>query len=158
MIEAKKAAFKFEKYRIPSFSYNETQNSKSGLKVGFSPSGIYDPNQGTFDLHLDFIAKEDTANGNEVVKVRCIATFKFADKLQLTEIPDYFYKNSIAIVFPYLRSFISTLTLQSNTGILTLDIMNLSRLETPLRDNIKVVSTKKTVKKQQVSKAKINKT
>ena len=30
------------------------------------------------------------------------------------DIPDYFYPNSLAIVFPYVRSFVSSVTLQAN--------------------------------------------
>lgn len=32
----------------------------------------------------------------------------------LDDIPEYFYANSIAILFPYIRVFVSTVTLQAN--------------------------------------------
>lgn len=67
------------------------------------------------------------------------AVFKFQDKLLFDEIPAFFYKNSIAIAFPYLRSFISTLTLQANIKPIILPLMNLSELEKPLKDNTTVI-------------------
>lgn len=138
MIEAKKASFKFEKFKIPSFSYNESKNNSGSLKIVFNPSGYYNPIIGEFDLTLEFIGSDE--NGKNVITVTSIATFKFEDNTPLSDLPDYFYINAIAILFPYMRSFISTLTLQSNTGILTLGLMNLSQLELPLRANTKVAS------------------
>ena len=50
-----------------------------------------------------------------------------------------FYKNSLAIIFPYIRAFISTLTLQSNAGLIILPTLNLTHLEKPFRENTKEV-------------------
>lgn len=49
--------------------------------------------------------------------------------------PSYFYRNSIAIVFPYIRAFISTVTLQANIPPIILPTMNLTSLEIPLKQN-----------------------
>ena len=59
----------------------------------------------------------------------------FSIFLKLNSIPSFFYKNAIAIMFPYVRAFISTLTLQANTKLLNLGLMNLSSLEKPLIEN-----------------------
>jgi hypothetical protein len=42
-------------------------------------------------------------------------------------------------MFPYLRVFASTLTLQANTKLLKLGLMNLSDLEVPLKENVSVI-------------------
>lgn len=139
MIEGKKASFRFEKFKIPNFSYSESINP-SDLKIVFNPSGIYNQTKGEFNLTLEFIASENIENGNDVIAVVSISTFKFTENTPLIELPDFFYKNAIAIVFPYMRAFISTLTLQSNSGLLTLGLMNLTQLEQPLKENTKVIS------------------
>jgi len=42
-------------------------------------------------------------------------------------------------MFPYIRAFVSTLTLQANTKLLKLGLMNLSELEEPLKKNTIIV-------------------
>jgi len=69
------------------------------------------------------------------VRVNCKAIFDFDDDAKEAGIPDYFYKNSIAIVYPFIRSFISSLTLQANVKLILLPTMNLSSLEAPLKEN-----------------------
>jgi len=136
MIEAAKAAFGFENFTIPSFYY-ELANSlaEESLNLKFDASGLYNVQSGRFQVTLDFVGYEGENVEKPVVKIKFIGTFKFGDNLPFEEIPDFFYKNSIAILFPYLRSFISTLTLQAHTKLIILDLMNLSALSEPLKKN-----------------------
>ena len=46
-----------------------------------------------------------------------------------------FISNSIAILFPYVRAFVSTLTLQANIKPILLPTLNLSSLQDILREN-----------------------
>ncbi len=137
MIEAEKAAFSFVQFKIPNFEYNEANHTGSDVKIGFNPSGEYNQSTGEFDLILSFITQEEE---NIIFELTAKGLFKFESALKLSEIPDYFYKNAIAIMFPYVRAFISTLTLQANTKLLRLGLMNLSELEKPLKENTSVVN------------------
>jgi preprotein translocase subunit SecB len=139
MIEAKKAAFSFVDFKIPQFSYNESDEGGSELTIGYSPSGVYNSKTGEFELKLKFIANHATNQDDVVIDLTMFAKFRFSSAIEPTEIPAYFYKNAIAIAFPYLRSFISTLTLQANTKLLKLGLMNLSDLELPLKQNTVIV-------------------
>lgn len=139
MIEAKKAAFSFVDFKIPQFSYNESDEGGSELTIGYSPSGVYNSKVGEFELKLKFIASRATNQDDVVIDLTMFAKFKFSSAIEPNEIPEYFYKNAIAIAFPYLRSFISTLTLQANTKLLKLGLMNLSDLELPLKQNTVIV-------------------
>jgi preprotein translocase subunit SecB len=67
------------------------------------------------------------------------AIFSFTGVEKLEDIPDFFYRNALAIVFPYIRSFVSTLTLQSNSKLIILPTMNLSKLEKPLREKTSTI-------------------
>ena len=51
----------------------------------------------------------------------------------ILEIPDFFYPNSLAIIFPYIRAFVSTLTLQANVRPIVLPTVNLMGLTDMLR-------------------------
>lgn len=139
MIEAKKAAFSFVDFRIPQISYNEINEGSTELTIGFSPSGVYNSKTGEFELKIKFVAYRAENQNDVILDLAIYAVFKFNSALGYEEIPEYFYKNAIAIAFPYLRSFISTLTLQANTKLLKLGLMNLSDLEEPLRKNTIVV-------------------
>ena len=74
-----------------------------------------------------------------IVEVSCIAQFSFMDRIKFEEIPDFFYPNSLAILFPYIRAFVSTLSLQANSSPMILPTMNLMGLTEELRDNTSVV-------------------
>ncbi len=135
MVDVEKAVFSFESFKVPIFSYNESNHSGSDLQLGFSPAGKYNTNNGEFELKLQFITHEANKVDKIIFELTSVAVFKFSKSIPFEDIPPFFYKNAIAIMFPYLRAFISTLTLQANTKLLNLGLMNLSDLEKPLKDN-----------------------
>lgn len=135
MIEAKTAAFNFTSYQIPRISFIEPSDPNTTLSLEFEPSGRYIQKDGSFELQLIVSAHEGEEKEKEVLSLTCVAFFKFENDLPFDQIPNYFYKNAIAIVFPFLRSFISTLTLQANCGLIILGLMNLSNLEVPFIKN-----------------------
>lgn len=134
MLEAKKAAFSFDSFKVPKFSYNEGNHFGSELTLGFLPSGKYNPKDGKFDLTLEFITHVSSQENTPIFELTAVATFIFDAPIPLSDIPEFFYKNSIAIMFPYVRAFVSTLTLQANTKLLRLGVMNLSDLDKPLKE------------------------
>lgn len=139
MLKAKDAAFSFESFKVPKFSFDEGNRLGTKLKLGFSPSGRYLSQTGEFELTLKFITHDIDDEEKIVFKLSAVAVFKFDSPISYEEIPDFFYVNAIAIMFPYVRAFVSTLTLQANTKLLKLSLMNLSDLEKPLRTNTVVV-------------------
>ncbi len=140
MLEAKRAEFKFEKFQVPSFSYSETREKQNELKLQFSPKGIYFQEEGLFKLSISFIGFEEGKKRKPIIKMETVAEFKFTNNIDFEEIPDYFYTNSIPIVFPYLRAFISTLTLQANSGVIMLGVMNFTNITQPLKENTTLAS------------------
>lgn len=134
-MEAKTAAFRFDTYEIPSFSFNVPRDAERSIKLTFTPSGKYASEDGIFNLELIVTGFEGKNADRQVLNIQYLASFSFKKGLPFEEIPNYFYKNAIAIVFPYIRAFISTLTLQANSGVLILGLMNLSNLEEPLIKN-----------------------
>lgn len=69
------------------------------------------------------------------VEVNCFSEFIFSEQINLCDIPGFFYPNSIAIIFPYIRAFISTLSLQANMNPIILPTMNLTSLQEELKNN-----------------------
>jgi preprotein translocase subunit SecB len=139
MIEAKKAAFSFDSFKVSKFFYDEENHIGEDLSVGFYPKGKFNPATGEFEIILYFIAENISEKRKPVFDLTSHAVFKFNSPITLEQIPSFFYKNAIAIMFPYLRAFVSTLTLQANTKLLNLGLMNLSNLEEPLIKNTVIV-------------------
>lgn len=141
-MEPKKAIFNFENFKISNFSFNEPTPESLGLGLDISPSGKYSKNDGRFEVKLHFRAYEryDTSDGtihndSASIEVIMIAVFKFEEGYSYSDIPDFFYMNSVAIAFPYLRAFISSLTCQANIQTLILPVLNLTGLDKPLKEN-----------------------
>lgn len=129
-----KAIFSLEDYRFEKVFIDFTRKQSDQIEIGFSPSGTFHSESATFTLNFSFIAHNNDIN-TPFIKINCLATYKFQEKLNFQDIPPYFYQNSIAILFPYVRAFVSTVTLQANIGPILLPTMNLSELESPLREN-----------------------
>lgn len=129
------AKFSFKTFRILDAELHFAKVT-GNLNLQFYPEGLFDADTHQYHLHLSFRAINDNAEEDVIVQLESIALFQMEDTVtKVEEIPNYFYANSIAIVFPYLRAFVSTLTLQSNAKPMVLPTMNLSSLEEELRRN-----------------------
>ena len=131
------AAFKLDEYRFTKASLDFTLPSDAGLMLSFNPQGVFNQTQARYELTFDvMITCKET--GALVVGVSCVASFSFENVHDLSDIPDYFYPNSIAILFPYIRAFVSTMSLQANIQPILLPTVNLIGLTNDLKNNTKV--------------------
>ena len=134
-MEPKTATFSFEKFRVIKSSIN-FENTPSSMRLDFMPSGIFLKEERRFVLNFLFTAKsEDETTTDNVVSINCEAVYKFEDNISFESIPEYFYSNSIAIAFPYIRAFVSTITLQANVKPIILPTLNLTALNSLLKKN-----------------------
>ncbi|MBO5679633.1 MAG: protein-export chaperone SecB [Bacteroidaceae bacterium] len=131
-----KAAFSLEGYFFNKVNIDFDANTEDELQINFEPSGLFRQTESdsSYELKIVFSATDKNSQ-KRMVEIECHAMFRFATRIEFGEIPSYFYGNSIAIVFPYIRAFISTVTLQANFQPLVLPTMNLSSLADPLREN-----------------------
>ena len=131
------ARFSFKRYSFTEAHLSLTDiPNECGISLNFHPTGVFHCNTGIFSLTLDFTASYEKEQENvNFAKIVLNADFEFKDITSLGEVPDYFYPNSLAIVFPYIRAFISTLTLQANVRPIVLPTMNLSYLKLEFRNN-----------------------
>lgn len=133
-----RAAFSLENYRFPEvrLDFRNLNEGNNNIGMRITPSGIFDKNTGEFALKFDFYAVAEGNDNRPCVFVSCEGTFKFTDVHSCNDIPSFFYPNSIAILFPYMRAFVSTVSLQANFQPLILPTMNLSSLGGELKKNI----------------------
>lgn len=127
-----KAAFALDEYRFEKVLMDFSDIHSKELAIDFHPRGVFSGSNQNFTLYFKFLA---TAEDKQVVEIDCVGIFKFKDKITFDAIPTFFYRNCIAIIFPYVRSFVGTVTLQANIMPIMLPTMNLSSLEEPLKAN-----------------------
>lgn len=139
MNEPQKASFTFDKFKVAHFSFTESESTSEKFNIKFDINGLYYQKTGKFEIYITFLTFEDTKELTPIIKIDSVSYFSFTEIIKLEEIPQYFYRNAIAIMFPYLRAFVSTLTLHANTKMTILPILNLSTLEQPLKEKTKVV-------------------
>lgn len=129
------AVFSLVNYRFTKVSIDfSLKSDNKNWKVRLTPHGVYREKTGVFELSFTFDGVLQNVK-SPVINVRCDAVFKFNNALSRYEIPDYFYRNCIAILFPYVRAFVSTLTLQANIPPVILPTYNLSSLGDSLLNN-----------------------
>jgi preprotein translocase subunit SecB len=127
-----KASFNFVNFKIVDFSLKEPHTISNDISVLFEPSGEFNISDKEFKLILNYKAKQDE---DDFINAKMISFFEIPDANSLDEIPDFFYRNSIAIAYPYLRAFITNLTIQAGQKPIIMPLLNLSELEKPFREN-----------------------
>lgn len=133
-----KAAFKLDSYHFTKAALDFDIPNEVELNISFNPKGTFFSKSARYQLDFDVIIEcKDT--GMEVVKVSCVAIFSFGASLSLTDIPDYFYPNSLAIIFPYIRAFVSTISLQANVKPIVLPTINLMGITDELKNQTAVI-------------------
>jgi preprotein translocase subunit SecB len=105
------------------------------MKLSFDTSGVFDKENSTYELVFVTKVFNGEAIENAFLNIRCNGIFKFESVKTFEEIPDFFYRNSIAILFPYVRAYVSLITTQANVKGIILPTLNLSHLEEDLRKN-----------------------
>ena len=141
------AKFSFNEYKFTNASINFGVLSETdSLTIEFKPSGEYNPNSGLFQLTMRFLAYVKTPN-KLMIDLNCVADFQFSDSLEFEYIPTYFYSNSTAILYPYIRAFVSTLSLQANCNPIVLPTLNISSIAEELKERTVVNNTLDCIKK-----------
>lgn len=129
-----KAAFSIINYQFDKVSIDLSNHNNKDLSLSFDTSGIYFNENQNFELR--FVVKvAQNADENPFAEISCKGTFKFENIESFENIPEFFYRNSIAILFPYVRAYLSLVTTQANVPGIILPTLNLSNLETELKKN-----------------------
>ncbi len=129
-----KAAFSIINYQFDKVQIDLNNHKSKDLALAFETKGLYDNENSTFELQFVVNVSNKVAE-NPFVEISCKGNFKFENVSSFEEIPDFFYRNSIAILFPYVRAYLSLVTTQANVPGIILPTLNLSNLETELKSN-----------------------
>src|SRR5690349_14849956 len=126
------AQFQLHRVIIPAFSYKEAEERFYIINVHLNPSGVYNNTSGEFKLTTSFRCLASTEgtpiDTAEVISGVIEGYYTIENKPKKEEIPELFYSNAIGIIYPYLRAFISNVTLQTGARFIVLPILNLISL------------------------------
>ncbi|MFN3753129.1 protein-export chaperone SecB [Flavobacterium sp.] len=128
--------FQFQGYKILKsvIELNEESiNENQGLSLSFKTSGVVKKAENSFKLKLG--VKINNSNNTVNIEIDAIGNFIFEPAEDNNDISSFFYNNASALLFPYLRAYISTLTNLSGLKPITLPTMNLSNLSDELKQN-----------------------
>ncbi len=140
MIPAEKSSFSFVEFKVQKSHFTFLDFIGTELGISFNASGKHFVKTNIFKLFLT-VNLQTAQDKKDFIEIETESTF--AIKAELTEMEGlmkYFVTNAPALVFPYIRSYISTLTTQSGNKPILLPTMNLIGLAEQLRKNIETVT------------------
>lgn len=120
--------------KIPS-DYSEDGANDSGV-FDIKPHGILDTNLKQFQLTLSVTLKD--LNEKVYIEVDMVGLYQYQGNEE--EVKPFIYFNASAILFPYIRAYISTLTANSGMSTVILPTMNLSSLGAELEANTQILN------------------
>lgn len=139
MEEAKKSGFQFTGFQIIKSYIEKRGFNKVGenLKLEINPRGEKNNSKEEFSLFLVVnIEDEDKAFK---VNLEAVGFFKYSMKTEGATLSNYFFVNAPAILFPYVRAYISTLTTLSGFETITLPTINFTYLGNELAEHTKEI-------------------
>ena len=126
-METTKASIQFLKFIVKEsyISFNEIGEYK--IKIDFDASAFVKQSVNKYHLYIETIITE--AEGKLNIRVVSESIFDYDSDISLEELKNgLFTKNAPAIVFPYIRAYIASLTALSGVPTLNLPTLNLTKL------------------------------
>ncbi|WP_407440579.1 hypothetical protein [Fibrobacter sp.] len=133
-MEGCSASFSLKDYCFDEINFlmNMIDRNKS-FNVNFDPSCVFKKENSQAELTIKVSVSSDGKDSPFCV-VSCKSNFVFDGVAGKNDIPNYFYTNSVAILYPYIRAMVSLVTMQANIGRpVVLPVLNL----TPLGEELK---------------------
>lgn len=132
-----KANIQFINFKVSESHIVFKQEGNYKIEIGFEPRGEVLKSNCLFILKLGIQVSDK--NKRFLIELDTSSTFKYSKKANLEEYLDsLFVLNAPAIVFPYLRAYITNMTSQSGMTPLILPTLNLSKLGENLKNNISI--------------------
>lgn len=134
MEEIKKSDFRFDGYIIKhsEININKEIYGVENFKIEITPKGVKDKDKFTLTLVVDIFDENNSIKINLLVD----AFFRFRDNIPMKNAIGFCGFNAPAIIFPYIRGYISMLTSLSGRGTITLPTLNLTEVGKELISNI----------------------
>lgn len=134
MREAAKSSFNFEGFKVVrSVIERKEGDLNSDFKIHFNPKGKHYIKDNLFELTLETYIKDESDHLS--IEVITKANYKILNETKPELLRNFFFLNAPAILFPYIRAYISALTTLSGLEPITLPTLNLTNLAEDLEKN-----------------------
>lgn len=128
------SAFKFVSFIIEESWFKQKPGKKEKFELSILPKGTLHKTKKIFQLDLFVEVTESNENLN--AKIHAIGIFNFKGVVNKEELKTYFFLNAPAIVFPYVRAHVATLSALSGSGeLINLPPLNIASLRKELEEN-----------------------
>ena len=136
-METSKATIQFLKFFVKEsyISFNEIGEYK--IKIDFDANATVKQSVNKYHLIIETIISE--AEGKLNIRVVSQSIFDYDNEISIEELKaGLFTKNAPAIVFPYIRAYIASLTAISGVPTLNLPTLNLTKLGEQVLDKMTI--------------------
>ena len=136
-METSKATIQFLKFFVKEsyISFNEIGEYK--IKIDFDANATVKQSVNKYHLIIETIISE--AEGKLNIRVVSELIFDYDNEISIEELKaGLFTKNAPAIVFPYIRAYIASLTAISGVPTLNLPTLNLTKLGEQVLDKMTI--------------------
>lgn len=131
---SKTSKFQFKNYKIIKSHFDiKGDNPSNTIDLKFDPRGIINKDNSCFKLQLGVFIEDE--NKSFFIEIIIVADFYFDSDIIPEHLNQYFYINAPALLFPYVRAYISTLTTLSGINAINLPTLNLTALGEQLKIN-----------------------
>lgn len=127
----KKSSFQFNGFTVSKSLIEIKDSSADDLNLNFKSSGLLNSTTNTFQLFLKVFVFDENKNINIEVDMNGVFIYQPDEHLE-----NYMLQNAPALLFPYVRSYVTALTALSGISPITLPTMNLTGLFDDLKENI----------------------
>jgi len=135
MENTEKSKFQFTGFQIIKSIIEKKEAEKVGtnFSLGFSPRGEKEEKSNEFKLYLGVKVEDEKKTFK--AEIEAVGYFKFDPSQEEKILGNFFYINAPAILFPYIRAYISALTNLSGIETVTLPTINMTSLGNTLKEN-----------------------
>ena len=122
---ANTSIFQFLGYKIIKSHIDLSDVEDNELNVAIDLKGTINKIRSTFDLVLDVTINNKT--NTILIDICALGNFSFPKEKEINDLSNYFYMNAPALLFPYIRAYIATLTNLSGIDAINLETLNLTQ-------------------------------
>ena len=132
--KVEKARFRFVEYLFQETSIKLTgEDIGDDVEFGIEPNGIFEEDNKMFILTLNVLVKDKKSS----LEVKMTVTGKFEyETNDIQELVPYFGFNAPAIMFPYIRAYITNITALGGMSPIILPTLNMESVGKELLDKI----------------------
>ena len=121
------AQFRFLHYKISETVVKINADSEPGKKLDVQFQQKAGVNEEASRMRFEFVVSVNDAENILDIKVTTVAFFEYDSSLTEEQKRTFFMHNAPAILFPYVRAYISTLTAQAGINTIVLPTINFSK-------------------------------